>query len=222
MKIEEINKELKRLTDNLAVMEQSLEASHSSVKLAEETLQKHKEAFKTKMNEKHQELLNAQAAAKKAQEELDRLVQENKEIDDAVFGKSIFAQAEITSIFQTNLSGGILLLVSAEAMQVPSAQAATRTRRMNWQAVTEDLTQLVAACRKLCQWFKIEDATTCNGSELVQKVQAVPSVIGKWKLSSAIGAARYALAFALSWVPDINLDSVSRGARPGSNACELI
>ena len=101
VKIEEINKELKRLTDNLAVMEQSLEASHSSVKLAEETLQKHKEGFKIKMNEKHQELLDAQAAAKKAQEELDRLVQENKEIDDAVFGKSIFAQAEITSIFQT-------------------------------------------------------------------------------------------------------------------------
>ena len=106
MKIEEINKELKRLTDNLAVMEQSLEASHSSVKLAEETLQKHKDGFKIKMNEKHQKLLNAQAAAKKAQEELDRLVQENKKIDDAVFGKSIFAQAEITSTFQTNLSGG--------------------------------------------------------------------------------------------------------------------
>ena len=132
VKIEEINKELKRLTDNLAVMERSLEASHSSVKLAEETLQKHKEGFKIKMNEKHQELLDAQAAAKKAQEELDRLVQENKEIDDAVFGKSIFAQAEITSIFQTNLSGGILLLVSAEAMQVPSTKAVTRTRRMNW------------------------------------------------------------------------------------------
>ena len=93
---------------------------------------------------------------------------------------------------------------------------------MNWQAVTEDLTQLVAACRELCQWFKIEGATTCNGSELVQKVQAAPSVIGKWKLSSAIGAARYALAFALSWVPDLDLNAVSRGVRPGSNARELI
>ena len=87
VKVDEINKELERLTNSLQVMEQSLAASDSAVKLAEQTLQKHKDGFKIKMNEKHQELLNAQAATKKVQEELDHLVQENKEIDDAVFGK---------------------------------------------------------------------------------------------------------------------------------------
>ena len=86
-KVDEVNKELERVTNSLRVMEQSLEASDSAVKLAEQTLQKHKDSFKAKMNEKHQELLNVQDATKKIQEELDRLVQENKEIDDAIFGK---------------------------------------------------------------------------------------------------------------------------------------
>ena len=60
-----MNKELERITKNLLVMEQSLEASDSVVKLVEQTLQKHKVNFKVLMNKKIQELNDSKAAAKK-------------------------------------------------------------------------------------------------------------------------------------------------------------
>lgn len=79
--------EVERLKKSMEVMAQSLEASNTVVELAGNTLQKHKDGFKVLMNQKQQELLDTQAAAKKTKEELDRLVAENKSIDDIIFGK---------------------------------------------------------------------------------------------------------------------------------------
>ena len=79
--------EVERLKESFKIMEKSLAASDSAMKLEEETLQKHNDSFKILINQKQQELLNTQATAKKTQEELDRLVLENKKIDDAIFGK---------------------------------------------------------------------------------------------------------------------------------------
>lgn len=83
-------------------------------------------------------------------------------------------------------------------MRIPDNKAASQARVVTWNFATETLSQIVTASRDLCNKMRLEAARSCTVSELTQKVFNAPACIRKWQGSSAIGGARYALAFALS------------------------